>query len=131
MGGDSLDVVRSDGRRLVAIAIWALLCASILVIVASMFVRHSGPRLSEVVRLALEVLLCVFLYRGAAWARWLTIVCFGLGALFAFRGGLGLLPQAGGLLLLFLAVTFAACAMLLAFPRSVRSHFAQANQDAG
>jgi hypothetical protein len=78
--GDHADTYTESGRRIVLCI--ALATIGISVVVIGLYVSANGlatlpPRL---VRLALTVILGIFLYRGAVWARWVAVALYGLGS---------------------------------------------------
>lgn len=76
------------GRRLVLAVIGSTLAVSALVFVA--FNASQGPQRlpQQIGRFVLTVGLCVFLYRGANWARWVAGLRFASAGLASVVGGL-------------------------------------------
>ena len=120
-----------SGRRIVLAIIVAILAIDTFVIVWSNV--GSGTELTpqQVVRFVLTVGLCVFLYRGANWARWVTVVLFGLAGLAGLMGGIGLsysyrevaARDGGGLLLIVMGLVYVASVIALLFVPTVRAYF--------
>lgn len=109
---------------MVLAVIVASLTMSLLVIV--LFNLGRGPeRLpQQIIRFLLTAGLCVFLYRGANWARWVGGVLFALGALGSLLGGLALLSTSiAGVLLLVMCLVYSASAVILLFVPTVRAYF--------
>jgi hypothetical protein len=71
------------GRTKVLLAIACMVVPNLVII--AFWLTMAGPVLlaRQLVRLALELVLAFFIYRGARWARWLTVVLLGLGGLLA------------------------------------------------
>lgn len=120
------------GRWLVLAIIVASLSLSLLAIAA--FNISGGPeRLPrQIVRFFLTVGLCVFLYRGANWARWVAGILFALGGLGSLIGGVAVLTTSmAGLLLFVMGLVYLASALILLFVPAVRAYFGVGNTKAG
>jgi len=68
------------GREQVALAVKLVLGVALSVLLLEYLTSGFAGLGNNAVRLALTGLLCWFLYRGASWARWLTVGLAGLGA---------------------------------------------------
>lgn len=81
----------------------------------------------EAVRFLLTILLCVLVYQGKGWARWVYAALLGLGGLFALVSAVPLAAMApvGALLVAAIGVVYLACAITLAAVPSVRAYFAE------
>ena len=114
------------GRKIVVAVIAAGLSTSALVIFASILASGTDGIAWESVRFALAVLLSLFLYRGASWARWITIVLTGAAGIgwiiVALAQPLGPRP---GVFLLGVAAVYLVCAAALLLNGAVRLHFAR------
>jgi len=113
------------GRRIVLGVIVATLALSAVAIVAFNVLVGSERLHSQLFRFALTVLLSIFLYRRARWARWVAIALFAIAGVGALLGGVVLLrSSAAGLLLLATGAIYLASSGLLLFAPSVGSYFA-------
>ncbi len=120
------------GRGLVVAVIVATLTMALLADIVSLLMRGPAQLPQQLVRFALTVVLCVFLYRGAAWARWVSGVLFALGSVVSLVGGIAYLStNTASLLLLLLGAVYAACAVVLLFIPTVREYFGVENVHAG
>ncbi len=120
------------GRRLVLAVIVASLTISVLVIVAFNLGRGPERLPQQIVRFLLTVGLCVFLHRGANWARWVAGILFAFGGVGSLLGGLSALSTSmGGLLLLVMGLVYLACAVVLFFVPRVRAYFGAGNAKTG
>ena len=114
----------SNGQGLVIAVVAALISTSALVAVVYYFERGSDRLPSQVVRFLLTVVLCVFLYRGANWARWVAGVLCGLSGVGSMFGGAMLLAGGKqGLPLLGLGVVYVTCFGALLLVPSVSAYF--------
>ena len=100
-------LVLGIGALLLGISVW--------VSVYYVMVRGTDRLLVQALRFSLEVALLWQLYRGHAWARWLTVVLFGIG------GMLGLVGIGARLhwLTVSMTVTYLTSAILLAISPSI------------
>ena len=114
------------GERIVLYIVVATLSISAAVIAWTTLATGPEKLPVQLVRFALTVLLCVFLFRGASSARWIAIVLFALGGLGATVGGFAILRESAfGLLLLAMGAAYLMNFALLAFNSSVKAHFAR------
>lgn len=112
------------GRGIVLVIIGVTLGTSALVIITTNL--KIGPQRlpQQVVRFVLTVLLTVCLYRGVGWARWLSVILFGLAGVGAL--GVGLLADTGArLVLLVMGVCYVVCGGVLLLSKAVAAFFAQ------
>lgn len=121
------------GRSLVLAVIVASLSLSVLVIVAFNIGRGPERLPQQIVRFFLTVGLCVILYRGANWARWVAGILFALGGLGSLIGGVASLSTSimAGLLLVVMGLVYLASAVILLFVPAVRAYFGVGNAKAG
>lgn len=127
-----MELRTSTGRRLVLAIIVASLAISVLVIVAFTVARGTALLPQQIVRFLLTVGLCVFLYRGANWARWVAVILFALGGVMSLVGASA--PSStsmSGLLLLLMGLVYAASALILLLVPTVRAHFGVGNTKTG
>lgn len=117
-----------SGRRIVLYIVLATIGISVVVI--GLFVAANGldtlPQ--RLVRLVLTVVLGVFLYRGAIWARWVSVVLYGVASVGSVVGGLQLVSHghpANGTPLVLMGVIYGASVLALLLVPSVRAHFAR------
>ena len=127
-----MDSDAERGRRLVVLVIVACLTLSVLVIFAYNIIVGSDTLPQQIVRLILTAGLCIFLYRGANWARWVASVLFALGGLFSLFAWL-IIPsiRLTGLLQLVMGLVYGAIAIVLLFVPTVRAHFGVRKTEAG
>jgi hypothetical protein len=112
------------GRRLVLAVIVATLTLEVLAIVAFNTVQGPQSLPQQIVRFFLTVGLCVFLYRGANWARWVAGILYALGGLGSLVGGVATLTTTmAGLGLLIMGIVYVASAVILFFVPTVRAFF--------
>lgn len=114
-----------QARRLVLASIAALVLGSLLftstylVFVGSDRIARQGTRFTFV------VVLCIFLYQRASWARWTTIVLYGVGGAVLLIQGIVLdLPSPFDLITPFIGVLYLGVAACLLTP-SVSESFAK------
>jgi hypothetical protein len=83
----------------------------------------------QLTRLMLTVMLCIFLVRGASWARWTSAVLFLLGGLLSVGGAAKLLGTPGSAwLMLGFGAIYLYCAGVLLASRSVSAFFRHGQQ---
>ena len=117
----------ATGRRLVVAVMVATIAMSVLVIATFNAVQGPDRLPQQIVRFLLTVALCVFLYRGAGWARWVATVLYGLTGLWSLALGFTRLAAAKpGIQMIAFGAIYAACASVLLFVPSVREHFERA-----
>ena len=121
-----MDTQRQEGRGLVITVISATIALSVVAIVVYLITMGPKNLAQQIVRLILTVVLCVFLYRGASWARWVTIILFLLGGILLIPSAIAALHIGAGAYMLFAmgAVYFASAAILL-FAPAVRTYFSK------
>ncbi len=118
------------GRRLVLAVMVATLTLSVLVIGTFNIVQGSERLPQQIVRFLLTVGLCVFLYRGANWARWVASVLFVLGGVGSLLGGIAVLSTSmTGLLLIGVGLVYVASAVVLLAVPAVRAYFQVGHAD--
>jgi hypothetical protein len=96
----------------------------IFTVVSVVAARGPGqlPRLLG--RSILTLGLCVFLYRGAKWARWVTIILLVIAGLGSLIGGLMALSTSwASLILLIMGLVYVASAIILLFNPKARDYF--------
>ncbi len=112
------------GRGMVLAVIAGTLTVSILVIVAFNIIQGPERLPQQIIRLLLTFGLCVFLYRGANWARWIAGILFawgGVGSLLA--GALMLSSNMYGIVLFAMGLVYVGSAIILLFLPAVRTYF--------
>ena len=120
------------GRWLVLAVIVASLSLSVLVIVAFNIGRGPERLPQQTVRFVLTVGLCIFLYRGSNWARWVAGILFALGGLGSLIEGVAALSTSMASLLLFgMGLVYLGSAVILFFVPAVRAYFGVGNAKAG
>lgn len=108
----------------------------LVIIAITTFIQGPGLLPYQTVLSSLIVALCVFLYRGANWARWAASILFSVIGLMSLAGGVvtGVVPVVvgavrlgsiilDGLPLLVTGVVLASSATVLIFVPSVRAYF--------
>lgn len=120
------------GRRLVLAIIVASLALSVLAILVFNVARGPERLPQQIVRFLLTVGLCVFLYRGANWARWVAGILFTLGGVGSLLvGSVALTTSLAGLLLIAMGLIYAGSAVVLFFVPPVQRYFGVGNPMAG
>lgn len=113
----------TTGRKIVVGVIIATIALSLISIITSVLV-DGQPLPAHLVRFLLTILLCLFLYRGANWARWIVVILLLLAGPSAVLAGLTLLPHPGSAaLLIIIGLVYTTSAILLMFVPAVRAHF--------
>ncbi len=121
----------ATGRRLVLAVIVASLMISILVIVVFNISRGPERLPQQIVRFLGTIALCVFLYRGANWARWVVSILSILAGFGALLLGLDALSSSGmGFLLIAMGLVYVVSAGILLFVPTVRAYFSVEKTDA-
>jgi hypothetical protein len=117
------------GRKLVLRVAVVAVSLSILSIATFMIAEGATRLPQQLLRLTLTVLLCVYLVRGAPWARWTSAVLFLLGGLLSLGGGAKLLETPGSAwVMISLGAIYLYCAGVLILSRSVSAFFDQAQR---
>ena len=115
---------REVGRRIVLAVIVATLTMSVLIIVTFNAVQGPQRLPQQIVRFFLTVGLCVFLYRGANWARWVAGILFAMAGLGSLLGGVAALTTSmAGLGLLVMGLVYVASTVVLLLVPTVRAFF--------
>jgi hypothetical protein len=120
---------REVGRTLVIRIVVIAMTLSLVTIVTFM-IAEGGTRLpQQLVRLTLTAVLCIYLLRGAPWARWTSAALFLVGGLLSLGGGLALLstPSSAWVMVGFGAI-YLYCGAVLMASRSVGAFFSRARQ---
>lgn len=107
------------GHLFVVVVISILLGISLCAGAFTVIISGEFPDGRDVTRFVLSVGLCVMLYQGRGWARWLTIISITLGALAALVAGFALLNlgmPGGGIALLIMAAFYVIAGGLLISP---------------
>ena len=111
-----------QGRRILLVVIATCLLLSVSSILSYNLVLGPGKMVPQVVRFLLTVLLCVFLYRGKDWARWLFGLLYSYNCIYALSMGIPLLSQSlWGLMILFPGILYLLMVVVLFFSPSVRA----------
>ena len=114
----------ATGRRIVLAVIVAILTLSVLSIFAYNVRLGPGHILQQIFRFLFTIGLCVFLYRGANWARWVVGILLSMAGVLAVLGGIALLLKArAGFLLIVMGMVYLASAVALFFIPAVRAYF--------
>jgi hypothetical protein len=119
-----MQVQTGTGRRLILAVIAATLTLDVLAIVTSSAILGPQRLPQQIVRFLLSIGLCVYLYRGANWARWVAGILYALAGLGSLVAGLAALTASmAGLLLLVMGLVYVASAVVLLFVPTVRAYF--------
>lgn len=103
------------GQTLVISVIAIVILVSLLNLVGMAAIAPTQNTAKDGVRLVLTVSMCMFLYQGYGWARWVLGVLLGLGGLVAIPGALLVLTTSffGALWILAIGVLYLGCAWVL------------------
>lgn len=114
------------GRKLV-VRVAVIAVSLSLFNTATFLIAQGTTRASQqLLRLTLTVLLCIYLVRGAPWARWTSAVLFLIGGLLSVGGAAKLLGTPGSAwLMLGFGGIYLYCAGVLLASRSVSAFFKQ------
>jgi hypothetical protein len=111
------------GRRIALIVGVAALAVSLAINLLNTIVLSAPFGWTDVVRIALTLLLVFFVVRGSNVARWIAIVLFGaagsLGLYYSIQG----VPPIYAAIFGGLGIVFVVCAALLLLPRASRAYF--------
>ncbi|MGI8982608.1 MAG: hypothetical protein ACR2FY_25530 [Pirellulaceae bacterium] len=113
------------GRLIVITVIAAVLFLSISILIVGALQSTTSP--FAIVRLALTIGLCVMLWRGHSWARWLAAVLFGLGGvagILVLTSSATAKQPAVGTLMLFMAIIYFVISASLILSSDVRAFMA-------
>jgi len=114
------------GQKIVLGVIVVLLTISALEIVTSNLATGMENLLQQLGRFSLTVLLSLFLYRGAGWARWVAIVLASLAGVGWIVAVVALSPgPIAGFLLLVMGAVYLGCSVILLRNAAVNLHFAK------
>ena len=120
----SMDPQIYRGRRLVLLVIIVCIGISLGTIVFTNLMLGPQNLGMQSVRFALTVFLCVMLYQGRNWARWVFGSLLLIGGTGFLLSGLPFLTQSlFGLFIIVLAFSYLGCAGILFFAPSVRAYF--------
>jgi presenilin-like A22 family membrane protease len=116
----------TTGRRIVLAVIVATLTLSVLSIF-TYNVRLGQERITQqIIRYLLTIGLCVLLYKGANWARWVMGSLLGYTGVLAMFGGIAFsFNPRFSLLLIVMGMVYLAAAAALFFIPAVRAYFSQ------
>jgi hypothetical protein len=120
-----MDAPIRKGRLLIIGVVAICLCVSITSILFS--ILATGPRQvpQQLIRFGLTVLLCVLLYQGRAWVRWVLGILLALAAILGLLSGVALRSQSlAALILVGMGLLYTACVIVLFFSSSVRAFLA-------
>src|SRR5262245_32926611 len=118
---------RDAGRMLVVRVVVIAMVLSIFSMGVSMLAQGAVRTPQHLTRLVLTVVLCAYLVRGAAWARWTSAVLFLVGGLLSVGSGFTLLgtPANAWLMIGFGGIYLYCAGVLMASP-SVTAFFSRA-----
>ena len=109
------------GRILVLLVIAFVLGVSILVIGTSNLVTKTGNTPAQAVRFLITLFLCISLYYGRDWVRWLFVVLLSVSGVFAIGIAASLFSSnLAAVSFLIMGIVYVGCALVLALSSSVR-----------
>jgi hypothetical protein len=114
------------GKKLVVRVAVIAVSLSIVTIVTFSIDQGATRLPQQLVRLTLTVLLCIYLVRGARWARWTSAVLFLLGGLLSLGAAAQLLgTPADAWIMVGFGAIYLYCAGVLLASRSVSAFFSR------
>lgn len=114
------------GRRLVATIAWLFVAISAMSIASLVSMQGTERLVVRLVRFGFTVLIAVNLYRGAAWARWLSVVLYSLGAFGAAFAAFVFVNSGfvlGAVAMAAMAIAYGVAVVLLTTSSSVSAYF--------
>jgi len=115
------------GRRLVLGVIVAILSISVVVILSFVLALGTSRLLPQIIRLMITIVICMYLYKGAPWARWVLSALISVGGIMGILSGLGGLALAGAnsahFYMLLMGSTYIASVAVLWLAPPVRAYF--------
>ncbi len=118
---------QQQGKKLVVRVVLIALTLSLFTIATFMLAQGSMRASQQLTRLALTVMLCVFLLRGAAWARWTSAALFFVGGLLSLGAAFTLLSTpSNAWVMVGIGAIYLYCAGVLITSRSVSAFFSGA-----
>jgi len=114
------------GRRLVLVAAAIMILVSAGTILTYNMALGQQQLISQVIRFILTVVLVIYLFKGYAWARWVSVVLLSLASLGGIVAGISLIPsKPAARLLVAMGVLYLVCLGVLAFSGDVAEYFRQ------
>lgn len=120
------------GKKIVVGIIIFILTFSVLTTAMNSSLQYTGGNVAEsnhtlfqgLFRLALEIILCYFLFRKHTWAKWIIVVLFGLGSIGSILIGISTLGQSLILstVMLVIGIVYLICVSLLLFNSFIKSY---------
>jgi hypothetical protein len=120
-----MDRTIHKGRNTIIAVIAACLLISLASILLTNMVQGSDRIGGQSIRFLLTILLCVLLYQGKAWVRWVLGILFllsGLGGLISGAALLAISPLA--VILIIIGIIYLACVVALFFVSDVQAFLA-------
>jgi hypothetical protein len=118
---------REVGRKLVVRVVLIAMTLSVFTIATFMLTQGQTRAPQQLLRLALTVVLCIYLLRSAAWARWTSALLFLVGGLLSLGAGFTLLSTpSSAWVMVCIGAIYLYCAGVLIASRSVSAFFGQA-----
>lgn len=116
--------LQQAGRKLVIRVVLIAIAISIFSIASFVLAQGTARLPQQLLRLTLTLVLCMFLLRGAPWARWVSAVLFLAGGLLSVGAGLTLLgTPSSAWVMVGMGAIYLYCAGVLMLERSVRAFF--------
>jgi hypothetical protein len=117
---------KARGRQLVIAVIAISIGASLLSTVLTASTLGTQRIGRDAIRLILNILLCISLYQGKNWARWVVGVLMAIGGIAGILGGLALLSGTPlAFILILMGIAYFVCVYILFFVPSVKAYFQQ------
>lgn len=112
------------GKRTLQLIIGVLISISVLSIISQILAVGPFKLLSQIIRLALNIGLCFYMYKGHRWARAIIIILSLLTVLYSGYALILLYTMTSrALLMLPFMVAYGAIAYLLIFSKSIKAYF--------
>ena len=119
------------GRLVVMVVTFVLFGTMFIPFIVTSVLRQTVNPIPPLARLVIVMLLCLMMYLGRSWARWLVVVYCGVFGLKLIGMAIQQLPNnlGGGIYLLVSGITFVASFLTLSFAPAVRVFFAYQQKD--
>jgi hypothetical protein len=115
---------QQQGKMLVVRVVVIAMTLSLFTIATFMLSQGSMRAPQQLARLALTAMLCIFLLRRAAWARWTSAALFFVGGLLSLGAGFTLLSTpSSAWVMVGIGAIYLYCAGVLMASRSVSAFF--------
>jgi hypothetical protein len=113
------------GRIIVLSILIGCLVLSLSTIVLTNLISGAEQLIAQTIRFVLTLLLCIVVYQGKVWARWVLSILLLIGGVFALSSGVGLLAVSPiALVLVVMGLVYLAGFASLLFLPHTRAFFA-------